>query len=413
MSGFRLLLVSVLLWLPRTACAADAAPSQDALQALRKALAGEVPSLAELAEKEFARIPLTRSDAAEAQSLLWKAHAALIRKERTEEVKDRVLKDKDLAMPFFFDRFGAKPEGGRSLWLSLHGGGAAARQVNDGQWENQKKLYKIEEGLYLAPRAPTNTWNLWFEEHIDRLFGRLIEDLIVLEDVNPDRVYVLGYSAGGDGVYQLAPRLADHWAAAAMMAGHPNGGSLLSLRNVPFALQVGANDDAYQRNKMGKEYGEQLDKWKKDDPKGYEHFVRIREGKGHWMNLEDKEALPWMAKFTRNPIPERIVWKQTKILQTRSYWLAVDEPRSDSLVIAERKGQTVEIVSSEKVRNLLLRFDDRMLDLEQPVKIVQAGKELYAGTPSRTIRTMVQTLAGRGDPKLIFTAEVSVPLSEK
>jgi poly(3-hydroxybutyrate) depolymerase len=36
------------------------------------------------------------------------------------------------------------------------------------------------------------------------MFARLIEDLIVLEDVNPDRVYLLGYSAGGDGVYQLA-----------------------------------------------------------------------------------------------------------------------------------------------------------------------------------------------------------------
>ena len=77
-----------------------------------------------------------------------------------------------------------------------------------------------------------------------------------------------------------APRMADSWAAAAMMAGHPNGVSMLSLRNVPFALQVGGNDAAYNRNKVGKEYGEQLDKLQKDDPKGYEHFVKIHEGKG-------------------------------------------------------------------------------------------------------------------------------------
>jgi predicted peptidase len=91
--------------------------------------------------------------------------------------------------------------------------------VNDRQYENQKRLYTLSEGIYLAPRAPTNTWNLWHEPHIDRLFTRLIEDLIVLEEVNPDRVYVLGYSAGGDGVYQIGPRMADSWAAAAMMAG--------------------------------------------------------------------------------------------------------------------------------------------------------------------------------------------------
>jgi hypothetical protein len=64
--------------------------------------------------------------------------------------------------------------------------------VDDGQWENQKRLYKLDEGLYVAPRAPTNTWNLWHEAHIDRLFARLIEDFVVLEGVDPDRVYVLG-----------------------------------------------------------------------------------------------------------------------------------------------------------------------------------------------------------------------------
>jgi dienelactone hydrolase len=28
-------------------------------------------------------------------------------------------------------------------------------------------------------------------------------------DVNPNKVYVMGYSAGGDGVWRLAPRMAD------------------------------------------------------------------------------------------------------------------------------------------------------------------------------------------------------------
>jgi hypothetical protein len=392
--------------------AADPAKSEAALKALRNALEVDGMPLSEVAEKEFAKTPLTKKDAAEAQSLLWKAHVAIVSKERAGEIKDRLLKEQNLEMPFYFDTFGKKPEGGRSLWISLHGGGGAPKQINDSQWENQKKLYKVEEGIYLAPRAPTNTSSLWHEGHIDRFFGRLIEDLIVLEEVNPDRVYVLGYSAGGDGVYQLAPRMADHWAAAAMMAGHPNGVSLLSLRNVPFALQVGANDDAYNRNKVGKEYGEQLDKLQKDDPKGYEHFVRIREGMGHWMKLEDKEALPWMAKFTRDPIPEKIVWKQTGTPHLRSYWLAVPEKEAQigGLIVAERKRQAVEIVSSEKVKTLIVRFDDRMADLDQPVKVTAAGKELYSGTLSRNLNTMVRTLIGRGDPKLIFTAEVMVEL---
>jgi hypothetical protein len=393
---------------------AEEAKSASALKELRAALEAKPATLAELAEKPFARIPLTKADAATARALLCETHVALIKKERADEVKDRLIKDGALEMLFSYKTFGKKPKDGWSLYISLHGGGGAPKQVNDGQWENQKKLYAVDEGIYLAPRAPTNTWNLWHEGHIDRMFARLIEDLIVLEDVNPNKVYVLGYSAGGDGVYQIAPRMADHWAAAAMMAGHPNGVSMLSLRNVPFALQVGGNDGAYNRNKVGKEYGETLDKLQKDDPKGYEHFVKIHEGKGHWMNLEDKAALPWMAKFTRNPVPEKVVWKQTGTPHDRSYWLAVPakDAKGDSLVIATRAGQTIEVSAAEKVSKLLIRLDDRMLDLDKPVVVKQAGKTLFEGPAPRTVATLAKTLVGRGDPGLVFDAEVEVTVAE-
>ena len=140
---------------------------------------------------------MTKADAATARDLLWKAHETAIRRDRAAEVRDRKLTDDRLEMPFFMTTFGEKPKAGHSLWISLHGGGNATVRVNDRQWDNQKRLYKLEEGIYIAPRAPTNTWNLWHEPHIDRLFGRLIEDLIVLEGVDPNRVYVMGYSAGG------------------------------------------------------------------------------------------------------------------------------------------------------------------------------------------------------------------------
>ena len=401
----------VISFLTPAVAAPDAGKSAEAVKALQSALSST--PLSDLADKDFAKVSLTKANAATARDLLWKAHVAAIKKDRAAEIKDRLLKHNDLEMPFFFKTFGEKPKGGRSLWISLHGGGGAPKNVNDSQYENQKKLYTVDEGIYLAPRAPTNTWNLWHEGHIDVMFGRLIEDLIVLEDVNPDRVYVLGYSAGGDGVYQIGPRMADYWAGAAMMAGHPNGVSMLSLRNVPFALQVGGNDSAYNRNKVGKEYGEELDRLQKADPMGYPHFVKIHEGKGHWMNLEDKAALPWMAKFTRDPIPEKVVWKQTGTPHDRSYWLGVPtkEAMGGTLVIAKRDGQSVEITACEKVKNLFVRFDDRMADLDKPVKVTHDGKDLFNGMASRTIGTLVKTLVGRGDPKLMFDAEVAVELS--
>jgi len=31
-----------------------------------------------------------------------------------------------------------------------------------------------------------------------------------------------------------------------------------------------------------------------------------------------------MAKHTRNPIPEKIVWRQDDVTHSRFYWLAID-----------------------------------------------------------------------------------------
>jgi poly(3-hydroxybutyrate) depolymerase len=153
-------------------------------------------------------------------------------------------------MKYAFIKFGAAPASGHSLYISMHGGGGAPAAVNDRQWKNQIRLYKPVEGYYLAPRAATDTWNLWHQGHIDPMFDTLIENFVALKGVDPNKVYITGYSAGGDGTYQLGPRMADRWAAAAMMAGHPNEARPDNLYNLPFFIQCGGKDAAYDRNKI-------------------------------------------------------------------------------------------------------------------------------------------------------------------
>lgn len=407
-----LLLVITLGGAPQI-CGADAAASANAIRSLEKALADPPADWAELQAQPWASIPLTRADAQQAREALWQAYLQQIRQERKAEFEAKRVRDDKLEMRYEYKQFGTAPPSGASLWISMHGGGGTTARVNDQQWENQKRLYSLEEGIYLAPRAPTNTWNLWHQEHIDRMFIRLIQNFIAFKNINPNRVYILGYSAGGDGVYQLAPRMAERWAGAAMMAGHPNGVSLLSVRNIAFALQVGADDRGYGRNTVARRYGDTLEKYRKDDPQGYEQFVKIHEGKGHWMNLEDKAALPWMAKYTRNPTPQRVVWKQTGVPYTRAYWLAVppDQAKKDTLVIAEHQKQRVQIVQAEGVNTVIVRLDDRMLNLDQPITIASPLGETQV-TVERTVDTLIKTLDGHGDLHLMFDAEVSVKVKD-
>jgi WD40 repeat protein/poly(3-hydroxybutyrate) depolymerase len=391
--------------------------SAEAVRTLRLALEAGPPSLASLADADFAKVPLTKTDAATARALLWNAHVVAVRKDRADELKAGVIKDGTLAMPFTYKTFGQKPKDGWSLYVSLHGSGGVPKADNDQQWEQQKSRYTLDEGIYLTPRAPTDTHNQWYEGHIDRMLPRLIEDLIAIEGVNPNRVYLLGVGSGADGVYQIAPRLADHWAGASVLAGHPNKAPLLPLRNVPFAIQIGEKDIAYDRARTAAETAQALDALRQGDPKGYEHFVKVHEGKEHWTEFEDKMSLPWLARFTRNPVPERIVWKHSGAVPKEGdfYWLAVPpgQAKPDALVAATRNGQTIEITAAEDVGKLRIRFDDRVADLDKPVTVRRGDKVLFTGELRRTAGEMIRTLAGRGDPELVFDAEVEVDLSVK
>ncbi|HED65381.1 MAG TPA: hypothetical protein ENJ09_07485, partial [Planctomycetes bacterium] len=134
---------------------------------------------------------------------LWAEHAARVRAERAAEFEARVIELDGKRMPFAYSVHGVAPPAGHALFVSLHGGGSAPKEVNDQQWENQKRLYAPAEGIYVAPRAPTDAWNMWHQAHMGAFLDRLIEDFVVFEGVDPDRVYLTGYSAGGDGVYQL------------------------------------------------------------------------------------------------------------------------------------------------------------------------------------------------------------------
>ena len=376
------------------------------------AAAGDAPAAA---------APLTKEQAEAAVRAALKSIADRSRAARTKELKAGVLELEGARMPVWMALYqDGKPVQAkdppargkaRPIWISMHGGGGAPAPVNDQQWENQKRLYKPAEGVYVAPRAPGDTWDLWHQGHVDPLFARLIRDMVLLQDVNPDRVYVMGYSAGGDGVYQLAPRMADRFAAAAMMAGHPNETRPDGLRNLPFTLHMGGNDGAFKRNEIARQWATMLDGLSQKDPGGYPHEVVIHEGKGHWMDREDAVAVPWMAKHVRNLRPARVVWLQDDVTEPRFYWLRNPAPKGGQRVVATRTGQEIAIEEATGgIDELGILLDDDMVDLDKPVRVTMNGATLFEGVAPRATATLKATIEERGDPRAGFPAEVRVKL---
>ena len=371
-------------------------------------------ALTELSAQPWAAVSVSKEDSAKVSELLWNARREYLLRERASEMDAREIVLGELRMPFWFKTFGEAPAEGRSLFISMHGGGGAPKAVNDQQYENQKRLYQPEEGVYLVPRAPTNTWNLWHEGHIDIFFDQLITDMIVFENVNPDRVFFMGYSAGGDGVYQLAPRMADRLAAASMMAGHPNEARPEGLRNIGFAIHMGANDSAYNRNKVAAEWGQKLDALQSADPEGYVHETMIHLNKGHWMDLKDAVAVPWMAKFTRNAWPKKVHWVQDDIAHSRFYWLETD------LALAKAGDEIVATVSEQEIHvqkssasTLTLLLNDRLLNLDLPIAVILPDGTKSEHRVIRTVSAMAASLQERNDPQGLVEASIAVTISPK
>ena len=362
--------------------------------------------LENVADQGFADKKLTEKGAIEAEQVLLEAW----KKYHRFWVLKNFSRD-GLQMKFDYRVFGELPEDGRSLFISMHGGGNAPEALNTQQWKNQIRLYEPREGVYVAPRAPWDDWNMWFKPGLDEFFDALIQTAVVEMEVNPDKVYLLGYSAGGDGVWRMAPRMADRWAAASMMAGHPGDVSQVNLRNVPFMIWMGENDGAYDRNKLAVEKGRVMDSLQQAEPEGYIHETHIVKGKGHWMDRADTAAIAWMTKYKRNALPKKIVWRQEEVMRPFMYWLGVDleTARPGMAVVAELSGNEIKIEACDYPK-LRIYLNDRMVDMDKPVKVTYKGKVLFEKKLARTAKCMARTLCERGDSELVFSGYVEVEI---
>jgi transglutaminase-like putative cysteine protease/dienelactone hydrolase len=356
-------------------------------------------------------LTFSRDEAKRFISIAWED----IEKARTtsaaEEVAAKKIMIGDKSLRWMEKTFGNTPDGKHSLWITMHGGGQGTEEENDRNWKGYYGRYEFPPGsINVAPRAPANTWDMWHVKWVDDLFDRLIADLVLQRGVDPNQVYLIGYSAGGDAVYQLAPRLADRFAAAAMCAGHPNEVTPEGLRNLPFFLYMGGADSAYNRNVVVREFSAKMDALQAADPAGYTHGLTVFPGLPHNMQNREAEFIPRMTPLRRVAWPKRVVWKQDgDAPHRRFYWLerVPDAARPAEIYAAHVDGQTISI-ETPGTGSLTLRLSDALLDLDQPVKVSAGGRTIFKGKVARSFAAIAQSLKEREDPETVATALLPV-----
>ena len=365
----------------------------------------------ELSVQRFANKKLSKADSNEAAYIidsLWLRKSA---QELGPQWQRMTISHDSIKLACACRVFGAAPKDGRSLYISMHGGGHCPKEVNDEQWMNQIYLYEPAEGVYIAPRAPWNTSDLWHRKGLDEMLEDVIRACVVFEGVNPNKVYLMGYSAGGDGVWRLAPRMADKWAAASMMAGHPGESSQINLINTPYMIWMGKHDHYYNRNTLAKEKSQVMDSLSAAHPGKYIHSNNIIEGKGHWMDRVDTAAIGWMAQYRRAPYPKQIVWRQEFVTREHFYWLTApaDEVEQGKTVIANIDGNDINIAQCDYSK-LTIYLNDHLVDLDKKVTIRHNGKKIARVKPRRTIANLHHSLNLRNDRSYAFPCIIEVKM---
>lgn len=387
------------------------------------------------------------------RDLVWQEYVANIKanqSSRKNEIKKNQttkIKIGGVTMKIMTRVVGSAPEDGYPLFLIYHGGGYDPNdQYNESQWSGMAERYDDVPGIYCSIRSVSDnevSGQIFSTDISWKFYDRIIEDCIVYMKANPNQVYIVGYSAGGNGVYQIAPRITDRLAAATMSAGHPEGIDLTNLYNLPFYLQVGELDSAYSRNTITVEYEQKLDALAAQYGGGYYHKCFVHYNTEHgavgdylsgqtviadnaaWLTAQqngtaytggtvqtETHAAKLMTTHTRDPLPERVIWNVSTTYQSNNkrgihafYWIST-AATSGTIDASYDKATNTITISECTVRraDVTVYLNEDMVDLFSPVKIVMPDGTVEEFTPELSLDLLRETTKERGDPNYQFCA---------
>jgi poly(3-hydroxybutyrate) depolymerase len=358
----------------------------------------------------------TKPDAA-SRDLAWQAYkASPVHQRLREEWEKKSVTAPDRVSPYQWRHVGTKPTDGWALVIAMHGGGGAAKQVNDREWNYMFSTYYREHPeaggyVYLALRAPNDAWNGFYDDAICPLVENLIKQFVLFDDVNPDKVYTLGASHGGYGAFVIGPKIPYRFAAVHAAASAPTDGETMgeNLRNVRFTYMVGERDTAYGRADRDQKFEQKLEEWRKQYG-GYSAAFDLMKGVGHL--VPDHDKLAEMLKYERDAWPKFVVWTQSDNVLTRFYWVEALHPVSGGHIEAEVEGNKITL-KCDKQSEIALWLDQGLVDLRKPVTVEIEGSKRPAQTMKLrpTLETYCLGLERTADPHLAAPVRVVIPPS--
>ncbi|MBT4864000.1 MAG: hypothetical protein HON53_02620, partial [Planctomycetaceae bacterium] len=245
--------------------------------------------------------------------------------------------------------------------------------------ERYPLLIALSGGLRVAPSEqfpffqanPTRT-RIWGYRAISTYDAmQVVTTMLKRYPIDPDRVYLMGFSAGGSGAMHLASCYPDQFAAVLPLVAAGNNYPLANFKNLPVAFHHGDRDWTssicnvrVQAQKM--------------QALGFPTILKEYPGAGHSIPGSHAPLMTWLFDQERNPIPRAISHDCEAPSLGRSYWITIrefDDPHQRAFVETTIDDETATI-RPKNIAALSLALESL-----PNIKTVRIGKtRLTAGT---------------------------------
>ena len=328
---------------------------------------------------------------------------------------------------------GTKPDGGYPLFIALHGGG---KGFVDGPWDLMDNTlayeYYIKNAerdrnwftLFFVPRMADDRIGRWYLQPQRMMIRRICRLAAVSDFVNPKKIYLYGASEGGYGTHRLALFMPDYFAGVSPIAACEPLKAPENVRNLPFLMYVGANDNGFGRSEYANIWKTKLAELKQQAPEDYEHSVNILPGQGH--AISPYQHTGWLSQHEKRTYPKNISYLyynmthdyEEEAFSHGVYYLDFRDLKHDKKAEirfdVEHQGNTFRITTTDpqgtKVQGSLGLFISEV-DFNQPIEVYKEGKLVFKEMVKPSIGAMADALSLWCDPLRMFPAKITIPMT--
>ncbi len=343
------------------------------------------------------------------------------------------LVDED-PLPFVFVKKEEKPSDGYPLFINLHGSGP-----KDLEWTATQKLskaYRSGPSVYFVPQIPNDKRYRWGLVPMQQAYEKLLRLAMISDQIDRNKLYVMGISEGGYGSQRLGAFYADYWAGVGPMAGGEplENAPVLNFRNTAFSMETGEFDSGFGRDIYTQQARLAFKEMRELFPSNFEHRVNFQAGKGHSINYN--LVSPWLVQHSRHLLLQHVSWVNFPLYgryREGFYNLAIEEPFSvnpDSTVdrtlfdlkidpdrntltlqaatIDKKSGETLPL----KVGKLAIYLSEKQLDFNKPIRLLVNGTQVFDDRVVCDEANLLKSCLLFGDPERLFPAKIVVDFSE-